>query len=148
MGLRLYIGSHNPKYFFELSILFYYFLKILFIHERHRERQRHRQRKEKQAPCRETDVGLDSRTPGSCPGLKAGAQPLSHPGIPDQICSVSVTQHLTKATTNRTRSSRMRPVPTSTMPPHQVLDLATRTGAIIIRVYLRKPGTFCIMVLY
>ena len=32
----------------------------LFIHERHREkeRQRHRQR-EKQAPCRESDVGLD-----------------------------------------------------------------------------------------
>ena len=118
----------------------------LFIRDTQREAE-HRQG-EKQAPCRETDVGLDSRTPGSCPGLKAGAQPLSHPGIPDQICSVSVTQHLTKATTNRTRSSRMRPVPTSTMPPHQVLDLATRTGAIIIRVYLRKPGTFCIMVLY
>ena len=48
---------------------------------RERERQRHRQR-EKQAPCREPDVGLDPRTPGSCPGLKAGAKPLSHPGIP------------------------------------------------------------------
>ena len=31
---------------------------------------------------REPDVGLDPRTPGSCPELKADAQPLSHPGIP------------------------------------------------------------------
>ena len=27
-------------------------------------------------------MGLDPGTPGSRPGLKAGAQPLSHPGIP------------------------------------------------------------------
>ena len=27
------------------------------------------------------DVGLDPRTPGSHPGLKGGAQPLSHPGV-------------------------------------------------------------------
>ena len=31
---------------------------------------------------REPDAGLDPRTPGSHPGLKAGAKPLSHPGIP------------------------------------------------------------------
>ena len=37
---------------------------------------------ERQAPCREPDVGLDPRTPGSCPGRKAGAQPLSHLSIP------------------------------------------------------------------
>ena len=49
--------------------------------ERGRERQRHRQR-EKQAPCREFDVGLNPGSPGSHPGLKAGAEPLSHPGIP------------------------------------------------------------------
>ena len=49
--------------------------------ERERERQRHRQR-EKQAPCGEPDVGLDPRTPGSHPELKADAQLLSHPGIP------------------------------------------------------------------
>ena len=59
--------------------------KILFIFdthtERERERQRHRQREE-QAPCREPDMGLDPGTPGSCPGPKAGAKPLSHPGIP------------------------------------------------------------------
>ena len=28
------------------------------------------------------DVGLDPWSPGSHPGLKAGAQPLSHPGCP------------------------------------------------------------------
>ena len=49
--------------------------------DRERERQGHRQR-EKQAPCREPDVGFDPRTPGSRPGPKAGAKPLSHPGIP------------------------------------------------------------------
>ena len=46
-----------------------------------RERQRHRQR-EKQAPCREPDVGFDPGTPGLCPGPKAGAKLLSNPGIP------------------------------------------------------------------
>ena len=55
------------------------FLKILFILERHRERQRHRPR-EKQAPSGDPDVGLDPRTPGSQPELKADTQPLSHPG--------------------------------------------------------------------
>ena len=49
--------------------------------EKERERQRHRER-EKQAPWREPNVGLDPGTPGSCPGPKAGAKPLSHPGIP------------------------------------------------------------------
>ena len=53
----------------------------LFIHERHTDRGRDIGR-EKQAPCREPDVGLDPGTPGSCPGLKADAKLLSHPGIP------------------------------------------------------------------
>ncbi|XP_048968388.1 histone-lysine N-methyltransferase SMYD3 isoform X2 [Canis lupus baileyi] len=47
----------------------------------HRERERVRQR-EKQTPCQEPDAGLDPRTPGSRPGPKAGAKPLSHPEIP------------------------------------------------------------------
>ena len=62
-----------------------FFLKILFIHESHRERQRHRQ-KEKEAPCREPDVGLDLGTPGSCPKPKADIQLLIHPGIPRNYC--------------------------------------------------------------
>ena len=50
----------------------------------HTERQRHRQR-EKQAPCREPDVGLNPSTPGSRPEQKADAQPLSHPSIPKEV---------------------------------------------------------------
>ena len=53
----------------------------LFMTERERESQRHRKR-EKQAPCRESDVGLDPGTPGSHPGPKAGTKPVNHPGIP------------------------------------------------------------------
>ena len=52
--------------------------------ERDRERQRHR-RREKEASCQEPNVELDPETPGSRPGLKAGAKPLSHPGIPFQV---------------------------------------------------------------
>ena len=48
--------------------------------ERERERQRHR-RREKQALCREPNKGVDPGTPRSHPGPKAGAKPLSHPGI-------------------------------------------------------------------
>ena len=44
-----------------------------------RESQRHRHR-EKQAPCREPDVGLHPRTLGLGPELKTGAQQLSHSG--------------------------------------------------------------------
>ena len=46
--------------------------------------QRHRQR-EKQAPLWEHNVGLHPRTPGSQSELKAGAQLLSHPGIPKYL---------------------------------------------------------------
>ena len=87
------MASHMPQ----SGRVRHFFLKILFIHERHREtrerrgggerkreRGRHRQR-EKQAPCREPDVGLDPGTPGSHPGPKAGAKLLSHPGIPRSI---------------------------------------------------------------
>ena len=57
--------------------------KILLIYpcETHRERQRQGQR-EKQAPCREPNVGLNPGTAGSGPKPKADAQSLSHPGIP------------------------------------------------------------------
>ena len=48
-----------------------------------RDTQKERQRqREKQAPCRELNVGLHPGTPGSHPGLKAGAKPLSNPAIP------------------------------------------------------------------
>ena len=60
-----------------------FFLRFIYSWETQRERQRHRPR-EKQAPCREPDVRLDPRTPGSRPGLKAGGKLLSHPGVPMQ----------------------------------------------------------------
>ena len=38
-----------------------------------------------QAPCVEPDVGLHPGTPESHTELKAGAQPLSQPGVPYSI---------------------------------------------------------------
>ena len=49
------------------------------------EREAETQAREKQAPCREPDARLDPRTPGSRPGLKADAKPLSHPGVPEHF---------------------------------------------------------------
>ena len=41
-----------------ITVVFYFYIFNLFIHERHTQRGR----QEKQAPCREPDVGLDPRT--------------------------------------------------------------------------------------
>ena len=54
---------------------------------RDRERERGRDT-EKQAPCREPDVGLDPGTPGSHPEPKADAQQLSHPDVPLIVISI------------------------------------------------------------
>ena len=78
------------------GILFYFFLKILFIYssEIHRERERGRDtgRGRSRLHARESrlepDAGLDLKTQGSCPGPKAGAKPLSHPGIPCSSFSI------------------------------------------------------------
>ena len=48
------------------------------------EREAETQVRGNQAPCKELDMGLHPRTPGSRPGLKAGTKPLSQPGIPPQ----------------------------------------------------------------
>ena len=56
---------------------FFFFFKILFIHERQREWQRHRQM-EKQASCGEPDAELDPKTRDHNLSQKADAQPLSH----------------------------------------------------------------------
>ena len=61
--------------------------------EREREREREgeseseaeTQAKGKAGSRQEPDLGLDPRTPGSRPGLKAGTKPLSHPGIPRKV---------------------------------------------------------------
>ena len=52
---------------------------------RERERERERQAEgEAGSMHREPDVGFDPGTPGWRPGPKAGAKPLSHPGIPSK----------------------------------------------------------------
>ena len=68
------------SFFFLRFYLFY-----LFIHERHREREAETQAEEAEREAgstQEPDVGLNPETPGSRPGLKGDAQPLSHPGVP------------------------------------------------------------------
>ena len=47
-----------------------------------REREAETQAQGEAGVLRGPNVGLDPRTPGSCPGPKAGAKPLSRPGIP------------------------------------------------------------------
>ena len=68
----------------EQSTVKYFLLKILFIYsgETQREREAETRQREKKAPCGEPDVGLYPRTPGSHPGPKADAKPLSHPSVP------------------------------------------------------------------
>ena len=66
---------------FSSKDFFVLLLKILFIHERHREGQRHWQR-EKQVPSGEPVAGLDPKIPGSKPELKTDAQSLNHPDVP------------------------------------------------------------------
>ena len=65
--------------------LFFKDFIYLFIRERGRERQREAETQaegEAGSMHREPDVVFDPGTPRSCPGPKAGAKPLSHPGIP------------------------------------------------------------------
>ena len=56
----------------EIQIFFRFYV---FIHERHRQR-------EKQAPCREPDVGLHPGTPRIMPWAKGSTKQLNHPRIP------------------------------------------------------------------
>ena len=54
--------SHHPCHSGWLTCpVFFFFFKFICLGETRRERHRHKQR-EKQAPCREPDVGLDPRT--------------------------------------------------------------------------------------
>ena len=67
-----------------VHIVFFFLRFYLFFYERHTGRDRQR---EKQVPCRESDVGLDSGTLGSHPQAKADAQSLCHTGILVHILS-------------------------------------------------------------
>ena len=55
-----------------------YFFKDLFIYDRHREREAETQEEGEAGSM----PGVRCGTRGSRPGRKAGAKPLSHPGIP------------------------------------------------------------------
>ena len=61
-----YVKGHVCFFFIFLCFKRFYSL----IRDTETERQKHRQR-EKQASCREPDMGLDPGTPGSRPGPKA-----------------------------------------------------------------------------
>ena len=74
---------HRQHFFFFKDFIY------LLMRDTESKKQRHRQR-EKQAPCREPDVGLDPGTPW----LKAGAQLLSHPGIPIGSIFKVICQHM------------------------------------------------------
>ena len=79
---------------FELQLMpMGFFFKVLFTYswKTQRERQRPRQR-EKQAPYGERDVGIDPRTPESCPKQKADTQPLSHSGASPMGFLIKTTQ--------------------------------------------------------
>ena len=77
INISVAISNGKDIYFLKRDLYFYYFLNILFIYVTEKRectswgdsRQRERQR-EKQAPCREPDVGLEPRSPGSGPGPK------------------------------------------------------------------------------
>ena len=66
--------------------IFIFFKDFIYLFTRDTEREAETKRREKQAPCREPNVGLDPGTPGLRPGEKAGTKPLSHPGIPRAPC--------------------------------------------------------------
>ena len=70
--LRVYILT------FSVYLELIFFFKIPFIYSWEAETGRG----EKQAPCRELDVELHPRTPGSRSEPKGDAQPLNHSGIP------------------------------------------------------------------
>ena len=53
--------------------------------DREREGEAETQAEGEAGSMQEHDVRLDPGTPGSRPGPKAGAKPLSHPGIPHEI---------------------------------------------------------------
>ena len=70
-------------------IFFIFFLNLfMIVIQREREREAETQAEgEAGSMHREPDVGFDPGSPGSCPGPKAGAKPLRHPGIPKKSIS-------------------------------------------------------------
>ena len=81
--------SHLPSSKYSLVALWAHdsiFLKFLFIYDSHTERDEREAETQAEGEAgythQEPDAGLNPGSPGSCPGPKAGAKPLCHPGIP------------------------------------------------------------------
>ena len=68
-------------FFFFNSFFKIFFYLFMIVKEREREAETQAEG-EAGSMHRESDVGLDPRSPGSHPGPKAGAKLLRHPGIP------------------------------------------------------------------
>ena len=74
----------------------------MIVTEREREREAETQAEgEAGSVHREPDVGYDTGSPGSCPGPKAGAKPLRHPGIPAIIFLKQHVEHITSYYKNK-----------------------------------------------
>ena len=67
---------------------------------------------------REPDVGFDPGSPGSRPGLKAGAKPLRHPGIPD-VCFLRLVSQKLKVVRFRGSPDRKMKVMSDSDPPQR-----------------------------
>ena len=79
--IQMYITTcihMNVFMYIKLQFIFFKDFMYLFMGGRGRDTGRG----EKQAPCKEPNMGFDPRTSGSHPWPKAAAHPLSHPGIP------------------------------------------------------------------
>ena len=80
--LKLADGCTGVHYKYTLCFVF---LKIYFIYLFLRDTEREAETQaegEAGSMHREPDAGFNPGSPGSCPGPKAGAKPLRHPGIP------------------------------------------------------------------
>ena len=64
------------------KLFFFNFYLFMIVTHTERERGRDTGRGRSRPMHREPDVGFDPGSPGSCPGPKAVAKPLRHPGIP------------------------------------------------------------------
>ena len=72
----------NPIITNKFIIFIIIFLRF-YLFMRHTQKEAETQaERQKQVPCREPDAGLDPGIPGPHLEPKAGAKPLSHPGIP------------------------------------------------------------------
>ena len=80
---------------------------------------------------------LDPRTPGSHPGLKAGAKPLSHPGCPCPSNSVLSGLIATSVQTpglgqldKKIKTPNVKKIPQNPMGSHETLSLGRKPRAI------------------